>query len=92
VGTKRTEKVPAQEDQGRRGGKGGSLSTPLALAIPGYTHCQALHHPYLESVGSYGLCDGETKGGAERPQHRLFNATFTGERVSRRDTSGVQTG
>lgn len=70
VGTKGTEKVPAQEDEGEgdEGAKRGcSLSTPLALAIPGYTRCKALHHPYFGSVGSYGLCDGETKGEAERP-------------------------
>lgn len=63
MGTKGTEKVPAQEDDGEGDGeiKGGSPATLLAFAVPGYTRRQALHHPYSGSVGSYGLRDGETK-------------------------------
>jgi len=92
VGTKGTKKVPAQEDdeEGDGGQRGGSPSTLLALAIPGYTR-----RPYTipTSVGSYGLCDGETKeGGGTEAVHRLFNTTFTGERASRRSMSRVRAG
>lgn len=78
------------------GQRGGSPSTLLAFAVPGYTlGCQALHHPYLGPVGVLWTSRrGNVRGEGGRREdreavHRLFNATFTGERASRRGTSGI---
>lgn len=92
VGTKGTEKVPAQEDEGEgdEGAKRGcSLSTPLRARD---TRIHSLQSPTPSLLRVrwvlWSLRRGNERGGREAV-HRLLNATFTGERASRRDTSGV---
>lgn len=93
-GRKRAEKVPAQENDGEEHEERGRGPRSPPLRYPD-TRCRALHHPHFEYVRSYrphGARERKKReGGRTRGCVRRLldaDATFTGERTSRRGTRG----